>query len=347
MPLWNARITRPCNVKDPKKKELLERYVDNEFSSELNEVIQGWMINGEDEKEKERLSVELVRERYKHCKPTRRDYLNLRKLHERLGFGSKVKVRMPLYFRASFRVAAVLLPFLVLTGSLFLNLREIPDTIPPTVVIALENGESDYRILPDGSKVWINEGSRISYNEDFEQDRTITLEGEAYFSVVHTADNAPFTVTSDAMTVRVLGTEFNVKAYAGDSVVAVTLATGSLEVENSEKQTVRLEPDMQAVIDRATAQMHTRTVTREEVDWSPSGRAFEGATVRDVLKYIAVHYKVVFVGQERPDTDPTVRIKFKGTESLEDALYALQFITNHIFDYRIEGDTVYILPSDQ
>lgn len=333
-------------MKDQKKKELLERYVDNEFSTELNEVIQGWMINGEEEEEKERLSVALAQERYKHRKPTRRDYLNLRKLHRRLGFGSAAKVQMPLYFRGSFRVAAVLLPFLALTGALFLNLREIPDTALSTVVIAMQDGERDYRILPDGSKVWINEGSRISYSENLHNQRTVTLEGEAYFSVVHTENNTPFTVKADAMTVRVLGTEFNVKAYTQDSVLAVTLASGSLEVENTNRQTVRLEPDMQAVIDRATAQMHTRTVTREEVDWSPAGRIFEGATVREVLKYIAVHYKVVFVGEERPDTDPTVRIKFKGTESLEDALYALQFITNRLFDYQIEGDTVYILPID-
>lgn len=332
-----------------KKRELLERYIDGDLDSELNEIVQGWMISPEEEQETAQLSERLAAERYVYRKPSRKEYLNLRKLHVRLGFGSALRVRMPLRLRRSFRVAAVLLPFMVLAGTLMFTLRQFPETPPAiaAVTVSVGEGDQDYRILPDGSRVWLNESSRITYGEDFMTDRTVTLEGEAYFSVVHTADHAAFAVKANDVTVKVLGTEFNVTAYPNDSVTRVTLARGSVMVENAKRQTVTLTPDVQAVIDRVTSEMYTRAVTKQQISWSSAGREFDGATVGEVLRYIATHYKVVFAVEDRPDTDPTVRIRFNGSESLDDALFALRFVTNHAFDYTISGDTVYIIPADK
>jgi len=111
--------------------------------------------------------------------------------------------------------------------------------------ISVPMGSKSKILLPDGSKVTLNSGSLVRYNNQFNlQEREVTIEGEAYFDVIHNK-HKPFIVRTTDITIKVLGTVFNVKAYPSEGSVETTLISGSLIVQkksdnNSTEETVLL-----------------------------------------------------------------------------------------------------------
>ncbi len=94
-------------------------------------------------------------------------------------------------------------------------------------------GSKSSLILPDGTKIWMNSGSRIRYPEKFaEKDRTIYLEGEAFFDVTHNPKR-PFIVKTSDINIKVYGTRFNVKSFPEESIIETALLSGSIEIERT------------------------------------------------------------------------------------------------------------------
>ena len=92
-------------------------------------------------------------------------------------------------------------------------------------------GQKSSVTLPDGTRIWLNSGSRVSYSSAFNsRSRTVNLEGEAYFSVARN-EQLPFVVQADGMSVTALGTKFNVKAYANEEEVVATLVEGRIRTD--------------------------------------------------------------------------------------------------------------------
>jgi ferric-dicitrate binding protein FerR (iron transport regulator) len=99
--------------------------------------------------------------------------------------------------------------------------------------------------LPDGSKVWLNAASSITYPAAFAgTDRTVTIKGEAYFEIAKN-ENMPFHVKANNTTVDVLGTQFNIMAYEEEPTIKTTLLEGAIKVNGR-----LLKPGQQAVNDR-------------------------------------------------------------------------------------------------
>ncbi len=124
--------------------------------------------------------------------------------------------------------------------------------------------------LPDGSKVWLNAGSKLVYQKKFGiNDRELELEGEAFFDVT-TNPNKPFIVKTSDMSVRAFGTRFNVKAYPEESTVFATLEEGKVDVlfHNNEKQsTVSLKPNEELVFHKPNKDKnHTNEKQKGESD---------------------------------------------------------------------------------
>jgi transmembrane sensor len=119
------------------------------------------------------------------------------------------------------------------------NADEVCEMITPL-------GAKSQIILPDGTNVWLNAGSRLTYKKSFNsKDRLVSLQGEAFFHV-KTNKNKPFIVKTSRMNVKALGTSFNVKAYPEDKIVTATLVEGSIQVDgkqaNSKPFMVTLKP---------------------------------------------------------------------------------------------------------
>lgn len=155
--------------------------------------------------------------------------------------------------------------------------------------------------LTDGSKVWLNAGSSLTYPVVFMgSERKISVTGEAYFEVAHDASRS-FIVTNGNMNVAVLGTHFNVNAYEDDGDdVKVTLLKGSVKV-NNENTTGLLKPGQQAVVTK-----EIKVVNDVNLDlvmaWKNGYFQFDNASLQIVLKEVSRWYdvNVVYEGKNHP-----------------------------------------------
>jgi ferric-dicitrate binding protein FerR (iron transport regulator) len=137
----------------------------------------------------------------------------------------KVKRKSPATFWAAAAVALLALAF-----GWFL----IKNQNPESLTVATTNNTKE-QLLPDGTKVFLNYNSSLSYPEHFNGDlRTVSLEGEAFFDVKPDKEH-PFVINANGTEIRVLGTSFNVKAYAKEPV-RVDVATGKVRVSKASKK---------------------------------------------------------------------------------------------------------------
>lgn len=157
-------------------------------------------------------------------------------------------------------------------------------------------------VLADGTKVWLNAESSITYPTSFTgKERKVTMTGEAYFEVAHNAGQ-PFVVERGDMNVRVLGTHFNVNAYDDEPSIRVTLLEGSVEVKR-QTSNVKIIPGEQAVAGAKGPLVINRDADLDEVMAWKNGRfQFEGANIEQVMKQVARWYDVDVVYEGTPTT---------------------------------------------
>ena len=109
--------------------------------------------------------------------------------------------------------------------------------------------------LTDGTKVWLNSVTEFKFPLLFTgHGRNVEITGEAYFKVAHQA-NQPFTVKVNGLTVKALGTEFNIKSY-NNELTCIALVTGSLSIENAKGQQIILSPGEAVVVEKSTSALH-------------------------------------------------------------------------------------------
>ncbi len=132
-----------------------------------------------------------------------------------------------------FRVAAIFF-FVISLGSMAWYFTHQPQTIPETYTsVIAENGQIAKVELPDGSMVWLNAGSKMTYNNFFSaKNRKVTLTGEAYFDVTKNG-TIPLVVDCNGLQVKVLGTRFNINAYDVGVMAEVVLEEGAVELINT------------------------------------------------------------------------------------------------------------------
>lgn len=147
--------------------------------------------------------------------------------------------KIDLRIRRVFRIAAIFI-LLFASGSVFTWLIFSKTSLSPSgkaVVIHTPNGSKSNIILPDGSSVWLNAGSKLTYDNNFNRaQRIVNLEGEGYFHVTSNKKK-PFIVHTSQINVKAFGTKFNVKAYPEEDKIITTLVEGKVSVENSAQNT--------------------------------------------------------------------------------------------------------------
>ncbi len=165
-------------------------------------------------------------------------------------------------FRLWLRYAAIFIIAFGLGISFYYLFQSDSSADKLTQTIEIPFGSKSKITLPDGTSVWLNSGSILSYSESFgKKDRTVTLDGEGFFDVSRN-ESLPFYVLSGRVKVKVLGTKFNFKSYREDENARVTLVEGSLNVAdiNSKSQPTLLSPNQQAVIDKKNDQLTVKNV---------------------------------------------------------------------------------------
>ena len=170
----------------------------------------------------------------------------LDKIHHRIALEeSKTLTRRFNLYKTLLKVAAVLILGLLSTTVVFYNQpQEQLYTGLVETVSTPYSARTNFK-LPDGSEVWLNSGSTISFPKQFGKERNVELVGQAYFKVVK--DGKHFLVNTSSGSVEVLGTSFDVKAYK-DENFQTTLVEGSVKIINKLDQVALLKPGQQSII---------------------------------------------------------------------------------------------------
>lgn len=154
--------------------------------------------------------------------------------------------------------------------------------------IMVPYGKRSKIILPDGSLLWINSGSCVSYASDFIENRKLNVQGEVYLDVQKDTAH-PFVVKTNRLEVTVLGTSFNVTDYVRDTETAVVLVQGSVDVKVDNKEKKRLLPNQRLSKENGAVKV-------DEVDvynyicWKNDVMHFDGQKLSDVLKSLSRYY---------------------------------------------------------
>ncbi|MDR0844140.1 MAG: FecR domain-containing protein, partial [Tannerella sp.] len=147
--------------------------------------------------------------------------------------------------------------------------------------------------LPDGTGVWLNAQTTLSYQVPFQGDeRRVTIDGEAYFEVAKDAKK-PFIVSSQGVEMKVLGTTFNVCSYSHEKKIQTSLIEGSLKVyyPKAESKGVVLKANEQVVIQ--SGRMALEKITHPDYFlWKDGIYCFQKEVLSDVLKKLELYYDV-------------------------------------------------------
>lgn len=152
--------------------------------------------------------------------------------------------------------------------------------------------------LSDGTKVWLNSGTQLDFPSEFTKTtREIAVNGEVFIEVAH--DPAvPFIVRANNLSVRVLGTSFNMSAYHDDASAVVVLVDGKVEVKTAGNQTAHLEPNEKLeLIDNNIVKEEVSV--SEYISWIRGVLEFEDEPISEILKKIGRYYNVQF--ENSPD----------------------------------------------
>ena len=154
------------------------------------------------------------------------------------------------------------------------------------IVIATPQGSRTQLSLPDGSKVWLNAGSSISYSQGFGYiDRLVNLVGEGYFEVVHN-EKLPLSVMSENVCVKVLGTKFNFRDYPTDAEAIVSLTEGSVAMcsKKNPDEGQLLKPGQRATVDKESGKIRVEAYeVANSMKWTNGRLLFDGAIMLRLL----------------------------------------------------------------
>lgn len=254
---------------------------------------------------------------------------------------------------------------------LWLNIKKEKTTslaTTPINTISTKYGSRTKVELPDGSVVWLNAGSKLTYDKEFGNSlREVNLIGEGYFDVVHNADK-PFIIHTSFFDIKDLGTQFNVKCYPEDKTTETSLVEGSVEitVKKRPKDKWILKPDEKLVLlnemvhrneKKETQGLKSGHIAQEpiiaikkltylpqdsfsvETAWTYNKLSFEDEAFSEVAKKMSRWFDAGFEFKNKKLEDIHLSGSFI-TETLEGAMEALKYANR--FNYEIKDRKVII-----
>ncbi len=177
----------------------------------------------------------------------------------------------------------------------------------PIINLKTARAEIRHAQLPDGSSVWLNAESKLAYTQLSNGTRRVTLQGEGYFEVKHDAQH-PFIIETGGITVRDLGTAFNIQSYSGRPV-SVSVISGSVSVlANSKGYTLR--HSQQLTIKNTGCELST-VDTYPLTQWKEGLFYFHETALKDVIREIARWYGVNVVIEQTANVN--MQVHFVGS----------------------------------
>jgi ferric-dicitrate binding protein FerR (iron transport regulator) len=189
--------------------------------------------------------------------------------------------------------------------------------------------------FPDGTKVWLNSESRLTFHEDRKNSqRFAELTGEAYFEVAH-RDDFPFMVKAGNLVVRDLGTTFNIKAYPGDNYIETSLVEGEADIlTGAGKTIVTLKPGESAMYLPDENKMELRKIADNVLSaWRDGKFVIRDQRLEDIFKELSRWYGIEFRFENNKLRDYRFTGNIKKTTTALHVLKVLKATTD--FNYRI------------
>ena len=214
----------------------------------------------------------------------------LDKIHHRIALEeSKTNARRFTLYRNLLKVAAVLIVGLITTTTLFYIKQGKQVYTSVIEKVTTPYGARTNFKLPDGSEVWLNSGSTISFPKQYGDIRKVELTGQAFFEVVK--DGKPFIVKTNLGTIEVMGTSFDVQAYT-DEPFETTLVEGSVKVNNNTNRLAILKPGQQSVISPANEFSIKEVNTELSTSWREGKLMFVKEPFANVARELERWYNV-------------------------------------------------------
>lgn len=205
----------------------------------------------------------------------------VRQFRQKIRFTGQ-KAVLPQRIPRLIRYAAVLLLLIALPLSYYYGKKSTPLSGSFTT-ISCAQGDKTAIVLPDSSQVILNSGSRLTFNNNFQNGpRQVFLDGEAYFSVQKRTQN-PFRVKTSDIEVEVLGTKFNLKAYSDEETITTTLVTGCLKVTQGDNSTL-INPNQKLVYNKKSGNTDLSKINdlAPETEWKDGRLVFRNQSLEEL-----------------------------------------------------------------
>lgn len=263
---------------------------------------------------------------------------SLSAVHEKIRLQQRRAYRRLLHF---WQIAAACL-LIALLSAWYITERTTP-AAADLIELYTPTAEMRQLTLPDGSEVHMNSAATLLYPAQFTgKSRSVYLIGEAYFKIARDIEK-PFIVKSSDFQVTALGTEFNIKAYPGDSTLSATLLSGSVEVKfNHLSSALILEPNEQLTYNRFTKK---ESIDRPDISdvtaWQRGELVFKSTTLEEIIAVLERKYPYSFVYALNTLKEDEYTFRFKENTSLPEVMDIIVSVSGSI-RYRIEDDICYI-----
>ncbi len=249
--------------------------------------------------------------------------------------GRKRSLRTASLRRAMQWAAMIVLPLLSALLVYLITSDQLPGN--NRVTITAPNGEKAIVTLADGSRVWINSGSALTYGNDFNRhDRKVSLDGEAYFEVAKDTQR-PFIVHTREMDILALGTAFNVSAYSDENYASTVLVEGKIKV-NTGGQVEILTENERAIVDKASHTLTTdRVYASDFIQWKDGNLYFENSSFDEIANTLSRVFNV----EIRFASEKLRPLRFTGTlgnSSIRNALDILSLTS--AMHYEMNGTVI-------
>lgn len=324
--------------------KIIKNFASNKFSPELKEKLWKWLIDSNEQDEKEAAMMELWEEQdFKADASTECSY---QKFCKKIAPQQrKTTVSYALHRWA--QVAAILLiPLLsILASYLYIQSNEEHTEL---IEYYVPKGEQKQIILPDGTTAYLNSGTLLVYPQKFTGDiRSVYLIGEAYFDVKKDKQH-PFIVKTNHLKVKVLGTKFNVHAYAEEGKTTTTLESGSVVIQKANNEDIiTLTPNEQLEYDNPSGGFNKKIIDASVYSgWTRGELNFAAMTLSDIFTTIERIYNIHIIVPPRLATTDVYTIKFKQKAPIRDIMNIVTKTIGNI-DYKVEDENILLIYSPQ
>lgn len=212
------------------------------------------------------------------------------------------------------------------------------------VAVNTLDGEKKEITLPDGSQIWLNADSRLSYPESFTQ-RQIKLEGEAFFDVARMEDS-PFEIYSGEAKTTVLGTSFNVRAYPEEESIQISVTSGTVTFEERRgDEKVTLVKNTSAILSKTKQTIEkTEEAISNATSWKTEFFDFNDIPVALILADLERHFGIRFdVRNSKVKTVPYI-LRNQPADDLLEIIENLEFGTPFEYDTsKLQTDSIIVV----